>query len=422
MCIYILTNLTLKCETMRSSVYEPVPAIYIVILILFCVSPVPVASESKTPDLLSYEDYLRWIHSAPDSFNRAKLTATPNIFQSAISMYQGISKSRRCIFVPSCSRYAYLCFEGMNMHSAMIRTFSRLYRCNISAFNSYPSFGNYLYDSPSESQYNPSPELKLIDNDHTLSYSDDYGTWLLVNEEWDAAYQHYLEKVHAADSRYARLRLSVAALNLNKLSSVRRWLADDVSPIARCILAISHYRAGAYEEAGSLSSEILMSYAPLQWKRRSAVIYLASYLHAGEEPDSTLAATAAHELFNPRDTQLMMNEFEGIYSNHARWPYAFASIVPGLGQTVSGYIYDGLNAFVICTLLGLGTYSSFDDGNVAGGTLFAGIFLYAYLANMQSALASRDRKTTDRAILVRDRLYKRCDPTAKISLFDEDEL
>jgi len=380
--------------------------------LVFAFFSLSIPSNGLAQQYLLPEEYLHQLFAFPGAFNTSHFPATPSLFQSAIALYQECSSNRHCVFLPSCSRYSYLCFETMNPHRALLQTMNRFYRCNTSAFGSYPIVSGLLYDPPVTLMMPPAVPL---DSDYCVQGDgkpSDYGTWLMMNSEWDSAYTYYLERLFLEDGREYRLRAAVAALNLNRLDAVRRWLAADTSIAARGILALSCYRSGRFNESASLSQGIVELKGNSDWQRRAAVTYLASCLCMRMKPDITVSAEAASVLVPANEVEPFLEEYNRACGSPPAVPYAIASTIPGLGQALNGYTSDAFIAFTFCSLLGLGAWSSFDNDNVAGGIFFSAMFLYAYAANIQSGKASAARRAFDRSKAVRDRLYLRFNPTA----------
>ena len=354
-------------------------------------------------------EYLSQVLKDPDAFNRARLPATPDFFQSAIALYQGHLSNRRCLFVPSCSRYSYLCFESQGTSRALVATFKRLYRCNASAAGRYPWCGSYLLDLPTSLQLGIPHGSLEPSGPFGEEAGPDYGEWLLRHGEWAGAYDYFLRRQFEHDSAENRLALALTALNMGRPDWVGRWVTPDLSTEARLLCAIAAYRIGDYAESSSLSVPLFNGGEAVQ-RQQAAVLYLVSRLQLLESAQDSLHSFAFGQLYPQREREECEQWFRVATRSPRRWPSMTASLIPGLGQMVNGFIRDGLVAMTICGVLGVAAGTSYAQDNIAGGIFFTGFFGYAYLANLEAGAEAPRRRTVEQAILLRDRLYVRFNP------------
>ena|GEM_PF-4238509 len=349
---------------------------------------------------LRVEVYSESIFRQPEEFNTRPLPYSPDFLQTSIALYQRFLSHSSCQFIPSCSRYSYLCSEELGYSEAIVRTFERLYRCNPSARTRYPVYAGYLVDLPGflrpDFAHTP-PEPADAERGRT-----DYGLWLLDRGEWRAAYDHYLREQFLAARAEHRVRLSLAAINLGDWASAWRWVESDTSGPAGILAALALYRGQRYGSSLERSERVLRNSQGAPLERIAAILVLSATLRLPEGYDASRIRRALRVLPASSDSALYGREIEDACERPSGWPSATASLVPGLGQALNGFAQDGLVALGATALLGCAARSSFLSGNSAGGLFFGTLFGYAYAANILAGWSAPDRRQRE----TRDRLLR----------------
>lgn len=331
--------------------------------------------------------------SNPDSFNTFYSPFSPNLFQSMICLYQRYlpigGNKNRCQFIPSCSRYSYMAIAKLGTFKGLVYSLDRLWRCNINAKGNYDYFGEYLFDPPVVMFLRNNNNQKINDKLHDTTYM----SWLLQNKEWDNVYREYLYKEFANPSADNRLKLAKISLNIGNSEKAFSWIKNDSSSDHVLIKSIALYRSSLFNQV-MWEIEHYKGHHLVQTPE-IAVLWLSAFLQS-----STKSFTNTYyKLAVQTITQYVGRDFLStqIYNlnKSPKSPIISLSlsiVIPGLGQSLNGFIEDGAYA-----LLMVGGFAYLTSRNLIlkryGETLAFGFgFLLTYSANLFAAYHAPERR------------------------------
>ncbi len=378
---------------------------FLIVLIVVAVSiPEYWCSGQVSPE---YQHFYGSMMRDPDSFNAQVMPYTQSMFQDMVVMYQSLSQrsQRRCQFTPSCSRYSYLAIGEYGPFAGIPLTLERLWRCTESASGKYPMYGEYLFDPP--------VRLSLFTplSSSVAPANDDYIGWLMKNEEWQEAYQKALEQEFTAPESQHRLLLAKLALNIGKPDKALRWLDAEPGSDPAFLRAIGYYRLGMFSFSRKEIEASLPSTKPAD--PEAATLWLHSYLQEDQNTLDGRSTVMLASLQGRSDYAFLTQSFLDFSKQRDRSPVLSliqSATRPGLGQATSGFVEDGVYAFVFVAGLGLLTAQSIDAKNY-GVAIVCGVgFAFTYSANLLAAYRAPLRQASLTAEQLHTKLNSTYDP------------
>jgi putative component of membrane protein insertase Oxa1/YidC/SpoIIIJ protein YidD len=341
---------------------------------------------------LPYVNMYSEMMASPDEFNVSPMPFTPNLFQSMICLYQRYAvpsqSSKRCQFVPSCSRYAYMAIDGLGSARGLLYAFDRLYRCNNSAFGLYPFYRGYLFDPP----YSIELSANTTDSQKVVAIHDtSFAAWLLTQKEWELAYNEYLSREFEQPSQDNRLRLGKLSLNRGLSERALAWLQKDSSTDGSYARAIAYFRLGQFYRCMQ-ETELAFPQAS-SIDHRVASLWLGAFLQTSAKAQSDFLDHSLRAIDHFRGNGNITKDFKEIISSSGSsvLSLSLSVLIPGLGQASNGFLEDGIWALVFVGGFGYLTAHNINAKRYAESAAFGFGFALTYSANLHAAYQSPKR-------------------------------
>ncbi|MEK7476360.1 MAG: hypothetical protein AAB152_12110 [Candidatus Coatesbacteria bacterium] len=231
---------------------------------------------------------------------------------------------------------------------------------------------------------------------------------LFARGDWFRAATEYLRAASydpaAPDAGELTFRAALAAYRAGQWTEARRRLlelgevsAPELAGRSRYLAAAASYRAGDWDDARILAGRARAGSSAIS--DRAAYIEGLSDLQLGRWPDARAAFGAVPPASGLAGSA---GALAGLADRGARLPHpspwvtaGLSAVVPGLGQIVSGYVWDGLSALLLtggsAALLAAGVHRDNSALQAAGA---AGLAIF-YPANVFGGANAAGRRTRD---------------------------
>lgn len=341
----------------------------------------------------------------PKTYNLKAQDYSTSPFLNDISLYQRYLSNSSCQFYPSCSRYCYLCIEKKGILKGIPLCWERLFRCNKDANKFYRYYKGYLINLPEG--FNPNEIIGKPDNSKP-SYkfkSQKYCEWLIVENEWDAAYSCFLNREYNNPSEENKFILGIIAMNNSEYSKAINWLEKSTLSEAKILVALCYYKMDRISKSFSFINTDMTIESEYFYRLRNALIVLyliENYMYA----DSVLLKKALQDIGLPD----LHKDIEGLDKKPSRGLFVVSSaLVPGSGQLLNGFTKDGISSLLYTCLAGLYFGQEIKEKNIFG-ILFSGfIFISAYSGNLIGSYKAPERRLIEKKERLKSKIIQKVD-------------
>lgn len=339
--------------------------------------------------------------AARSSYHSLNIAAnwTITLYKKFISPFQG---KDICNFSPTCSQFSKQVINGYGFLPGLIMTSDRLLRCNPSALQYLDFYYSNLKDGkifdPPENHYILSQNLNQDNVNQKICFDSasvhNFADYLFQSHDFARAaaeYQRlYFLTTDIKISHYAHLMLGESYLANNEFN---RSLSVFSNINDSSLLNLSKYgqaRTNFNMANYSQTREILFGLKDTDLIQKSQILIGWSYL----KEQNFQSGAALFDTFSDNSQLKPLANFDGKNLPHRSRLFStfLSTILPGLGQTYSGRLGDGLYSLLTISTTGLVSYYYWqkDDSKIKF-SIFAVLTGLFWIGNIYGAnIAARD--------------------------------
>ncbi len=332
----------------------------------------------------------------------------------------------KCQFNPSCSNFSHAAINEYGFLIGILLTSDRFMRCsggNLSR-HTYPKYNSLLYDPPEKNYifgegniwtagiYNRRSEsnglLKTVETDFGFAKSlydaQEYQFSIieLKRIRYNSKDKKLIKKVdllesinHLCNHDIKSARLSIDRIefdpydSLDYCSAIISFVVNDIDKANLWNLNFANFMSNHFANFSKLNEKFSM-YSLL---KNDKFVELKNSIIASEYINKDTTTLNLHLNFLENITKMK--------GKSTALAGTLSAILPGSGYVYAGQLKEGLSAFLINALLGIGVYSLLKNENYSGGILASLISLPFYLGNIVGSVNAVHLRNN----IIKERVY-----------------